>query len=214
MPTEQVQIWQGEFGDAYTQRNVLDFRVRLPAFQEILRDIVPERVLDVGSSRGDSLNALESLFPQAELVGVEPNALALSEGRARGRNCALLAGDVFGLPFREASFDLVMTAAVLIHVTPTDLPAALAELYRVSSRYLLAIEYYAAEEVVVPWRGQDALLYKRDFNLHFRRQFPDLRPLRSDAWDEAGAGGQGAFARCHWWLYEKDQGAKGTGNAL
>jgi hypothetical protein len=34
--TPQREIWEGEFGNAYTDRNVIDWRVRLPAFRHML----------------------------------------------------------------------------------------------------------------------------------------------------------------------------------
>ncbi len=91
-----------------------------------------------------------------------------------------------------------MTACVLIHVSLSDLPRALNEIYRVSSHYLLAIEYFAEEETVIHYRDHDDLLWKRDFLGHYQTQFPDLDLVRQGYW-----GPEDGFDRAHWWLLEK-----------
>src|SRR5262249_10851693 len=107
-------------------------------------------------------------------------------------------GSLARLPFPDRSIDLVFTAGVLIHVPLADLPAALGEIYRCSRRYVLAVEYAAAEETVIPYRGHSNLVWKRDFLGHYRAQFPDLRLLRQGFW-----GPEDHFDQCTWWLLEK-----------
>jgi hypothetical protein len=46
--TVQLQAWQGEFGRAYTEHNVADWRRRLPAFRHMLEGLDLRRVLEVG----------------------------------------------------------------------------------------------------------------------------------------------------------------------
>ena len=46
--TDQLEVWQGEFGMAYTDRNVVDWRVRLPAFRQMLDGLSLQRVVEVG----------------------------------------------------------------------------------------------------------------------------------------------------------------------
>ena len=72
-------------------------------------------------------------------------------------------GDCFQLPFGDGEFDLVFTCGVLMHVAQGDLPRAAQELSRVSSKYVLIIEYYSPEEVAIPYHGHSDLLFKRDY---------------------------------------------------
>ena len=111
---------------------------------------------------------------------------------------SLLSGNALALPFRDGLFDLVFTAGVLIHVGPTELPQAMAEVYRVSKRYVLAAEYYAETETPIEYRGSSELLWKRDFLGAYRSQFPDLQVVREGYWDMSVG-----FDRTHWWLLEK-----------
>src|SRR5664280_1025230 len=75
---KQLEIWQGEFVKAYTDRNVVDWHSRLPAFKKMLAGLELKRVLEVGCNRGHNLQTLlELLGDGAEIFGVEPNTYAL-----------------------------------------------------------------------------------------------------------------------------------------
>jgi ubiquinone/menaquinone biosynthesis C-methylase UbiE len=90
----------------------------------------------------------------------------------------VLYGHAFDLPFKNEYFDLVFSAGVLIHIPPDHLPEALREIYRVSKRYLLSIEYFAEQETVIHYRGHEDLLWKRNFFQHWQAQFADLVLIR------------------------------------
>ena len=195
----QLDIWQGEFGQAYTDRNVIDWQTRRPAFQQILEGIEISQALEVGCNRGHNLIALADLFGDGcDVVGIEPNRHALELVRASSVKVGALPGNVFDLPFKDQSFDLVFTAGVLIHIALDDLAAALSEIHRVSRRYILAIEYFAEEETVINYRGYDDALWKRDFLKHYQSHFPGLSLLRHGYWES-----EHGFDRTHWWLLEK-----------
>jgi pseudaminic acid biosynthesis-associated methylase len=195
---KQLDAWQGRFGAEYTDRNAIDWRVRLPAFWEMVGGLDVRRVLEVGCNRGHNLVALRKILgDEAELAGVEPNPHALELARATGA-AEFHGGTVYELPFADGSSDLVFTAGVLIHIPPEKLPAALAELHRCSRRYLLAVEYAAEEETVVPYRGHGDLLWKRDFLKEYQTHFSDLRLVRQGFW-----GKEHGFDRTTWWLLEK-----------
>ena len=157
---ETVEVWQGEFGDQYTDRNVLNPEIRVKAFRTMLDGLNLNRVLEVGCNRGHNLAVLKSLYPDIELVGIEPNQQARE---IANRNFPILAGDTRDLLFRSDCFDLAFTAGVLIHISPADLHQAMREIARVSSAYILAIEYFAEEDTEVTYRGNTGLLWKRDF---------------------------------------------------
>jgi len=194
----QLQAWEGDFGDSYTDRNMLDWRLRVPAFREMLAGLSIQRLLEVGCNRGHNLVALADMLGGEDIVGVEPNEHALALARAATTRAGFLHGNVFDLPFKDGFFDLVFTAGVLIHLPAADLPAALAEIHRVSRRYVLAIEYFAEHETAIPYRGRDDLLWKRDFCRSYQEQFPGLQVVKSGYWTiEQG------FDRTHWWLFEK-----------
>ncbi|HNS51953.1 MAG TPA: methyltransferase domain-containing protein [Anaerolineae bacterium] len=201
--THQLETWEGEFGTAYTDRNVVDWHVRLPAFRHMLEGLRIGSVLEVGCNRGHNLLALANLLPDAEVVGLEPNRHALQIARASGTGIAVLSGHALDIPFRDATFDLVLTAGVLIHIPLDSLAAAMGEIRRVTRRYVLAVEYYAEEETLIPYRGHEDLLWKRDFLKHYQSNCPDLTLLRCGQW-----GAEAGFDRTRWWLLQKSAGSE------
>jgi pseudaminic acid biosynthesis-associated methylase len=198
LPAAQLAAWQGEFGRAYTERNVLDRRTRAPAFREMLAGLALTRVLEVGCNRGHNLATLAEELGIAQVLGVEPGEHALQLARAASPRASALAGRAEALPFRDAWFDLVFTCGVLIHVPPAGLDAALAEIVRCSRRYVLAIEYFAESEEQVEYRGHRELLWKRNYAAEYLRRNPNLHVLRQGYWDRADG-----FDRSHWWLMER-----------
>lgn len=196
---KQLKEWEGKFGDEYTDRNVVAWQTRLPLFRQMLDGLPIRRVLEVGCNRGHNLEALSELLgPDAEIVGVEPNPHARTLARAMSQNAAVLAGDACDLPFKGGTFDLVFTWGVLIHVPLESLEVAMAQIHRVTNRYILAVEYFAEEETPIHYRGHDDLLWKRDFPRHYLQRFPDLRLMRQGYW-----GPEHGADRVNWWLLER-----------
>lgn len=197
--THQVKIWEGALGKAYTDQVIIDYRTRLPSFREMLDGLPIKRVLEVGCNRGHNLVALAELLGEgSEVVGVEPNKYALEIARASSVKIGVLYGHASDLPFKDEYFDLVFTAGVLIHVRLLDLAAALTEIYRVSKRYILAVEYFAEEETNVSYRGHENLLWRRDFLMHYQSQFPSLALIRN-----GHVGPKEGFGKSRWWLLER-----------
>jgi ubiquinone/menaquinone biosynthesis C-methylase UbiE len=90
----------------------------------------------------------------------------------------LMGGSVLNIPFRDASFDLVFTSGLLIHIAPQDLPAAMAEIHRCAKDWIWGLEYYALEITEVPYRGQVGLLWKADYARIYTDRFADLELVK------------------------------------
>jgi ubiquinone/menaquinone biosynthesis C-methylase UbiE len=91
-----------------------------------------ETILDVGCGTGVVGFDLLQLIPTAHFVGVDIEFSILPAAQAHnpaGGPCHFLAGDVFSLPFRQSSFDLVACQYVLQHLP--EPVKALAEMRRV-----------------------------------------------------------------------------------
>jgi len=168
--SDPLAAWRGPFGDNYTDRNrssLLPERVRFWA--RVLGDLRPRSILEVGAGDGSNLRAL-SAITEATLMAVEPNRFA--------RNLipfdCVVDGTAQSMPLPDGAAELVFTCGVLIHVNQPDLPAALDEIYRVSARYIACAEYFSAEPREQPYRGQNGLLFLRDFGAAWLDRFPDL----------------------------------------
>lgn len=176
--TAQERFWQGEFGDAYVDRNAGAAAVAscLAFFGRALaRAGGLGSVLELGTNRGLNLQALRALLPQAQLQGVELNGKACA--LARALNVAeIWEGSLFDYPVTKG-FDLAFTKGVLIHLPPDLLPAAYDKLYQASRRFILVAEYYNPTPVEVSYRGHAERLFKRDFAGELLDRHTDLRLL-------------------------------------
>ena len=99
--TDQLEAtWPGEFGNAYTERNLIDWHIRTPAFSHMLKGLSLRRALEVGCNRGHNLQcASEVLGSEAEVVisGVEPNRYALGMARTSAERTFPIPGNAFDL---------------------------------------------------------------------------------------------------------------------
>jgi pseudaminic acid biosynthesis-associated methylase len=190
-----INVWQGQFGDEYTDRNVVDSQKRVPAFREMFRDLDLGYVIEIGCNRGHNLQAVRTVLPDAIITGIEPNQKALHEAKKVGH---AMYGKGDNLPFGNGTYDLAFTAGVLIHIPPAELDDVLTEVMRVTRRYILAIEYAADEDTAITYRGNEGLLWKRDFYGHYKRLNPQITLVRSGYWKA-----EDGFDDCTWWLMEK-----------
>jgi pseudaminic acid biosynthesis-associated methylase len=195
--TAQLALWTSEFGRAYTDRNDLDRPARVEVWRRITDGLALGGILEVGCNCGWNLEYLRRLGHH-DLWGVEPQAYAVAKIRERWPDFNVRVGTAFDLPFADASFDLVFTSGVMIHIGPAELGRAMDEMYRASRRYLVAIEYDHPSEIEIPYRGHDAALWKRDHGAAWRRRYPGLRVLRSGL-----LGPDQGYDDCTFHLFEK-----------
>lgn len=178
---EQVEVWSGEFGISYTNRNNIAWLEHYPFFESLLKGRRPLKTLEVGCNQGHNLEALNILFGWgSRQVGIDVNQHALGIAKIKGLEVYL--GDGVTLPFEDESFDLVFTKGVLIHISPDNLHDMMREIYRVSRQYILFIEYFDKKETSVEYHGHDNLLWKRDFLRTYLTLFPNLRVLNQKNW--------------------------------
>jgi pseudaminic acid biosynthesis-associated methylase len=190
--TEQMLVWKGEFGKAYTDRNALSVEemdtlyevnygvTRTELNQRFLGNIEKDaRILEIGANIGLQLQGLQKIG-LSNLFGLELQAYALQESKRRVRKISMIQGSAFQLPFKDAHFDLVFTSGVLIHIHPSDLGRALQEIRRCSRRWILGFEYFSEECQEVPYRGKAHLLWKNDFAKEYLRVCPGLTLMREE----------------------------------
>ena len=201
-----LEAWSGAFGDDYTQRNAATHdavRGRARALARALSAVegdMPKSVLEVGTNRGLNLAGLSSLV-DGDIWGLEPCASAREAAVADGAIAAdrMLAGFGHDIPLADGAVDMAMTSGVLIHVDPTLLEQTMREIHRVSAKYILCIEYFSSTPQTIPYRGEEGLLFKRDFGGLYLDLFPDLRLVdygffwkRTTVMDDS-----------NWWLFRK-----------
>ncbi len=196
--TRLEDLWQGEFGDAYVERNkVLDDR-RSAFWSRLLADHPIRSVCEVGCGQGANLGPISRILPPAQVWGIDLNDRALAGIRTNAPGVNAVSGPARHLPFRDRFVDLVMTVGVLIHQPETTLPIVLAEIVRCSDRFVLWGEYHADRTEPVPYRGVDGALFRRDYGAIYRELFPEL-VVRAEGF----LGPDDGFDRITWQLLER-----------
>ena len=188
--TTQLSEWAGEMGKLYTDRNpqsveefdrvyLKDYGVTRTSMNDEFLGGVEKKmnVLEVGANIGLELELLRRMgFP--DLTGIDINEHAVAQAKKIHPEVRVLQGSGFALPFDDASYDLVFTSGVLIHISPADIQDIMREMHRVSRRYIWGFEYYAPAHTEVVYRGNKNLLWKADFCKTFLDSFPGLRVIK------------------------------------
>jgi len=190
METAQTEVWRGGFGRDYTDRNTLDVDAldelyrrnygltRTQINQDFLGAISKDAsFLEVGCNTGNQLLLLQRMG-YTNLSGLELQPYALEIARVRTRNISLAQGSALAIPHADASFELVFTAGVLIHIAPEDLPRAMDEIHRCARSYIWGLEYYAPDVTEVNYRNHSKLLWKMDYAGRYLQRFDDLDLVR------------------------------------
>jgi ubiquinone/menaquinone biosynthesis C-methylase UbiE len=98
-----------------------------------------DRILDVGCGVGHYLRSLSRILPFAfHYTGVDTNSRDIEIARkafTSSPNADFRTGDIYALPFPDASSDLVMSNNLLLHLPSIRKP--MQELCRVARRYVL-----------------------------------------------------------------------------
>jgi pseudaminic acid biosynthesis-associated methylase len=190
--TKQLEVWRSTFGKEYTDRHTLapeemdsllgDYYAGVKKTDLFRQFLSPERipsgkVLEVGCNVGIQLRMLRLVNPALEMYGIEPQSYAVAKARELDSESNFLPGNAFDLPFKDGLFEVVMTNGVLIHVHPSDLPTALAEICRCSRRFIFCHEYYSESPRELHYRGHDALLWKMNYLEEYLKVCPDLRTV-------------------------------------
>ncbi len=189
MTTPQEKFWQSAFGSEYTQRNfflpadldalyVKKYGIsRTDMNKEFLSGLRIKSILEVGANMGAQLLVLQTMG-YTDLHGIEINedAIALSKKAAPG--ITMSRGSAFAIPATDASFDLVFTSGVLIHISPDTVKDAMREIHRTSRKYIWGFEYFSEASVTIPYRGHADRLWKANFSQIYLDLFPDLTLVR------------------------------------
>ena len=187
--TEQLKTWTSPFGEEWIDRTTINHASRYVSFYKILSGLPISSILEVGCGKGDNLQTLR-LLGSYKLVGLDSLRYACLETKASG--IEVVEGSALNLPFSDESFDLVFSSGLLMHIAPENMGQVKDELWRVSKKYMLVIEYYAKDEHFISWRGRDRLLWKRDYG----NLYPNLVDT---GFLDKGDG----FDDCTWYLFKK-----------
>lgn len=183
---QQTKIWSGDFGAEYTSRNLrkpeevdqlyedLYGISRSTMNREFLEGLDrSSSILEIGANIGNQLLLLKAMgFVNLFALELQEYPIRISEARRLGVH--YIQGSAFALPFSDASFDMVFTSGVLIHIDPEYIAAVIDEIYRCSREYIWGCEYYNEDIAEINYRGHAQLLWKGDYAGLYLQRFKDL----------------------------------------
>ena len=170
---ERPELWTRGIYTAGYERD------RLRAAVEFLPQDVTSLV-DVGCGNGAFLSFLEEMRPKVKAMGVEPSQAAVRQKWCSSR---ILNGQITSLPFRDHSFDVVSSMAVLEHIPTHELARGIAELTRVARKYVLIDLPFRERRTRIRCPecgcGFDPHLHLRSYDLSdIHSLFPHFLPVR------------------------------------
>jgi len=172
-----TELWQGEFGDAYTRRhsNASTNPHQRQQLWEWLLSLSCESVLEVGANAGLNLEAIARIRP-CEIYACEPNDLARNEllSLELTPSSFITADYADKLSFPNHVAEVSITCGVLIHIPPDKLLQSMREIYRCTKHTIICAEYFAPSEEMIPYRGHDNALWRRDYGSLWLDNFTDL----------------------------------------
>lgn len=161
----QEQAWKGEFGNVYNKRSPGDEEANVAFFTKALHRLQHKpiaSIIEFGAGTGANIRALRRLYRTSDICALDINGEAVQKMMVDQAADDVLLGSLTEFE-PNRTWDLVLTKGVLIHIEPARLPGAYATLYKAAQRWILVAEYYNPKPVMVPYRGHDGLLFKRDF---------------------------------------------------
>ena len=173
---KQQELWKGEFGDTYHQRN--SEKDRYDFWYEVLRGYTMniESVFEPGAGRGDNLNAIAQFpFGKRRLTGMDINESACKAMEARGLLAIQGAFPDFNI---NNQYDLVLTRGFLIHLPLDQVHLALDKIYEMSKRYICLAEYYSPTHRSVSYRNNRQAMWTGDFAGMMMQHYPGISLLR------------------------------------
>ncbi len=217
LQTPQEEFWTSKFGESYIARNsskeIVASNVSL--FSNVLKSIPSQEcsnvntILEFGANIGMNLNALKILLPQSQTIGVELNKKAykiLSDNIYCDKALYLsILDDSFKSDNNELmnKSDFTLSKGLLIHIAPEKLLDAYTVLYNSTNKnkYICLVEYYNPTPVMLPYRGHDNKLFKRDFAGEMLEYFSSLSLI-----DYGFVYHKDTFMQddVHWWLLKKN----------
>jgi pseudaminic acid biosynthesis-associated methylase len=190
------ELWSGDFGDDYVDRNRQSDDNRRAFWSQLVDDLGVTRALEVGCNVGGNLRHLAPHMTPGGTFGLDVNRKALGELRRELPEINAVEGSARDLPFRDGWFDLVFTVGVLIHQADSTQPLVMNEMARVSKQWVLCGEYFAEQTEEVPYRDPQGALFRRNCGSLFTELFPQLHLHstgflgKDEGWDDVT-----------WWLF-------------
>ena len=100
-------------------------------------------ILEVGCGCGSNLSLIKKEYPDVRLAGIDINRSSIIKAKENLKDVQLIVGDVNDLPFKDKSFDVVLSDAVLMYISPEEIKKVKFEMLRVARKALILVEFHS-----------------------------------------------------------------------
>jgi len=151
-----------EYWNQYAEGSDSNYNEEMAKFiRDLATSLRSQNVLEVGCSSGNDLKLFSKDF---DVSGIDPNESAIRKANRDLPHFKFKVGSITELPFEDSSFDFVFTRNVLNHIGNSDMGKSESEIFRVSRKYILNVEFFSEDEiqmqdVPIPTWGRN--MYKR-----------------------------------------------------
>ena len=133
-----------EFWNTYSDENESRYNEEFAIFvRDLATSLRCTSVLEIGCGTGIDLR----LFPDTfQINGIDLNDKALNTAKEKLSNANFKKGTIAELPFENSSIDFIFTHGLMNYLDDETLKKGIAEMFRVSKRWIMNCEKYAETE--------------------------------------------------------------------
>jgi ubiquinone/menaquinone biosynthesis C-methylase UbiE len=157
-----------EYWNHYTENSDSNYNEEMAKFiLDLATSLRTQNVLEVGCNCGNDLRLFTQDF---DVSGIDPNESAIRKAGQNLPHFKFKVSSITELPFEDSSFDFVFTRNVLNYIDDSDMERSINELFRISRKYILNVEFFSEnesrlQEVSIPTRGRNMYKRWRDFKV-------------------------------------------------
>jgi len=141
---EHTMNYDDEFWKKYADENASRVNEEFAKFiANLASSLHCTSILEIGCGTGIDLKEFKEPF---EVNGLDLNDHALSLARKSIPNVNFKNGDITKMPYEDSSIDFIFTHKLLNYLDDETLDTCVAELFRVSKKYILNCELFGESE--------------------------------------------------------------------
>ncbi len=108
-----------------------------------LNKIKFDSLLDIGCGEAMDIDLIHQEFPKVKLVGIDRRPERIEIAVEKVPDASFVVGDIRSLDYKDKSFDVVLSDAVLYQNKPEEVVQILGEMKRIAKKYIFLIETHS-----------------------------------------------------------------------
>ncbi|MHA1400040.1 MAG: class I SAM-dependent methyltransferase [Candidatus Heimdallarchaeaceae archaeon] len=132
-----------EYWRKHNDYGLLESHPHRQTLLEELKKLEFDSLLEIGCNYAPNLSLIKKEYPEVKLAGIDINRDSILRAILRVKDAELIVGDVNNLPFKDKSFDVILSDGVLIYVSPEEIDKVKSEMLRVARKALVLVEFHS-----------------------------------------------------------------------